>query len=89
VKYWPFKRKRSEPEREVFWIEILDSEDRPRIDVLNLHRQRMDWLYDQIGLGNYDYTSHSDDFYNGSLRCYGLYDKNHAMLFKLTWGGEQ
>lgn len=84
MRWWPFRRKQVDT-REVTWVEFVDEyKDDPSDE---RHSERMLWLWDQVGKGNFKYCYEECDYTSGIARIYGFYDKNQAMMFKLTWGG--
>jgi hypothetical protein len=62
-------------------------------DPYNLERikevwERFVWLKDHVGPGNYRIDKRDEINGSATNHIFSFADCNHAMLFKLTWGGK-
>lgn len=66
-----------------YTVEILDPYSIKRVlEVFDRHR----WLDEFVGVGNYTVLKTRERF--GIIHEFVFYDKSHALMFKLTWGGK-
>lgn len=71
--------------RERFIVKILDPYSIKRVtEVFERHR----WLDEHVGLTNYFVNKKQTLAGSGVYHEFVFFEKSHAMLFKLTWGGK-
>lgn len=50
--------------------------------------QRFSWLQEVVGMRNYEITKETAPDGKSVTHTFHFKDKQHALLFKLTWGGK-
>ena len=65
-----------------YWIAF---EDKSELRFLSRHDERYDWLDEKVGRRNW--TVHVEEAASDCWKSrYGFKSRDHALMFKLTWG---